>query len=862
MKIAFITDVIFPFSIGGSEIRNYEVARRLVKKGHEVHMFGIKYWEGNDILELEGIVLHGIWDNQKLYDKNGKRRALTSILLSFRLFRELLKERFDIIDTASFVFPNCYVTKVISLLKGNALVFTWHQYFGKYLFGYFGKGMGSIAFLLEYFSTGLADKNVAVSDYVQRKLVKRGVDRDNTITIESGADIKAIRSVPDEEKIYDMIFVGRLTYQKNLMMLIDTVELLERDCPRIKVCIVGDGDQRRKLIERVMAKGLQNCFDFVGKEDDRKKVYSLMKRSRIFIFTSILEGLPLTAVEANACGIPIVSVKTEWNDIEDFLKKGNKSGMTAPANALDLSKSILGLLRDGDKLNELGNNGFDKAAAYDWSEIAKRTERFYDRQIMLPKINTIIDAEYRKMKNNHLQIAQDTLRKTFSKFSRLGITSFYLWGSIARDDYRPNKSDIDIIAIVDDSFKTNCEKKITRFSRKLCGLKKFNINYVWASELKGGRRHSKMMLVFPPEIFLMNFAEWKLIAGHLFKREDFIPSNYRDVETIGFHRSRATKELISQLPLEEGRANFVVKACMRMCYFIHRTKHGDHPYSANTLLQYATSETCSIIPVLLSIRDASDEPRSIYKHVPAIMAFIDSVKVSYPNKHLYVFFNEVLPALEKKGIPYWVIGGTAIAGVAGTFIRENGDVDVCIPEDDFDKTKECLTELCRSHGESWKLIPSYDESLKRPIIEIFINETERFSVVALHATINGYELRLDENRIKIDNKPTREKRKIDDFTFFTFPTPILKKILCHTMELFIRVFPRQFINPDSHEARYWIDATILLTKKEQEEIYKKAKGALPTAFLIPLDRYIGLIGLNIKKISPKTYRFLKAIISH
>ena len=60
MKIAMTTDVIYPFTVGGSEIRNHEILKRLAKNGHEVHIYGAKLWRGKDIIKLDGISIHGV----------------------------------------------------------------------------------------------------------------------------------------------------------------------------------------------------------------------------------------------------------------------------------------------------------------------------------------------------------------------------------------------------------------------------------------------------------------------------------------------------------------------------------------------------------------------------------------------------------------------------------------------------------------------------------------------------------------------------------------------------------------------------------------------------------------------------------
>ena len=138
MKIAYVTDAIYPFTIGGSEIRNYEIAKRLVKKGHEVHIYGAKLWKGPSVKNQEGIILHGLYPFPRgLYGKNGKRLLWGPFLLSLRILRDLLHENYDLIDNMAFDFFNCYATKMASIFKNIPLIFTWHQYFGDYLKIYF-----------------------------------------------------------------------------------------------------------------------------------------------------------------------------------------------------------------------------------------------------------------------------------------------------------------------------------------------------------------------------------------------------------------------------------------------------------------------------------------------------------------------------------------------------------------------------------------------------------------------------------------------------------------------------------------------------------------------------------------------------
>ena len=67
MKIAFVYDCIYPFVKGGVEKRIYELACCLRDKGHEVHLFGMNYWDGPSVVEREGLFYHGVCRPMGLY---------------------------------------------------------------------------------------------------------------------------------------------------------------------------------------------------------------------------------------------------------------------------------------------------------------------------------------------------------------------------------------------------------------------------------------------------------------------------------------------------------------------------------------------------------------------------------------------------------------------------------------------------------------------------------------------------------------------------------------------------------------------------------------------------------------------------
>ena len=123
MKVAFVYDAIYPWVKGGAELRIHQLGRRLSLQGHDVHLFGVKWWEGEDVLKYEGMTLHGVCKARDLY-VNGRRSISEALVFSLKLFPALINERFDIIDVSVFPYFSCFTVKAISVLKNIPIVFT------------------------------------------------------------------------------------------------------------------------------------------------------------------------------------------------------------------------------------------------------------------------------------------------------------------------------------------------------------------------------------------------------------------------------------------------------------------------------------------------------------------------------------------------------------------------------------------------------------------------------------------------------------------------------------------------------------------------------------------------------------------
>jgi glycosyltransferase involved in cell wall biosynthesis len=99
------------------------------------------------------------------------------------------------------------------------------------------------------------------------------------------------------------------------MRLVDVVGQLARRIPDVRLTIVGDGSLQEDLRSRVEHLGLEESVRLVGQHPDVKR---FLQSSDIFVLLSESEGMPISMLEAMACGLPVVV--TRVGDIEDLVQ--------------------------------------------------------------------------------------------------------------------------------------------------------------------------------------------------------------------------------------------------------------------------------------------------------------------------------------------------------------------------------------------------------------------------------------------------------------------------------------------------------------------------------------------------------------
>lgn len=377
MKIAIVYDMAYPFNIGGVELRNYEIAKRLAKK-HDVHIFCVKLWTGPDIIKKEKITYHGVCRYKKLHSFDGKRTIMEPLIFALKIYSCLKKEKFDVIDMSSFPYLHCFSCFFAASKKKTPLFCTWHQFWGGYWISYKGPFIGSVGLLIEFLVTKIPCRILAVSQSTKKQLEKRFVDNKNISVIYNGVDLKMIESIKSKincnNKKYDIIFVGRLVHQKNVGLLLDLTKQLKQKYKDIRVCIVGDGPDKSELKKKAIKLGIVNNVFFTGFIQEKREVYKLMCQSRIFVLPSTLEGFGIVVVEAQACGIPVITVDTPLNASKELI---GDSGYIVKNNAFALQNKVVYLMNNPDVYLNMSKKAMLQSKRFDWNIIAKELEKEY-----------------------------------------------------------------------------------------------------------------------------------------------------------------------------------------------------------------------------------------------------------------------------------------------------------------------------------------------------------------------------------------------------------------------------------------------------------------------------------------------------
>ncbi|MEW6201686.1 MAG: glycosyltransferase family 4 protein [bacterium] len=215
-----------------------------------------------------------------------------------------------------------------------------------------------------------ADKIFCVSTEIKRELLPFYSENRFEIT-PNGVDLSLFRnqSEPRENRL---IAVGTFRWYKGYKYLVRAMKIIVEKYPDYTLIICGGGLERQQVEDEIRRLSLEQHISITGMIT-QEKIAELLNRSRIFVMSSVVEGLPKALIEALACGTP--AVITTACAAEDAAE--NTALVVEPKNPAAFADAVSRLISDPQLYKRLADACPDAVKKYDWRNIADSVKQIY-----------------------------------------------------------------------------------------------------------------------------------------------------------------------------------------------------------------------------------------------------------------------------------------------------------------------------------------------------------------------------------------------------------------------------------------------------------------------------------------------------
>lgn len=197
--------------------------------------------------------------------------------------------------------------------------------------------------------------------------------------LQNAIDLKRFEKPVDfvresDNSMFKLISIGRLDKNKNHQFLIDVVlELKNRKIP-IHLTIVGEGNQRSALQEKITRLDLSNQISLVGSQE---RVEAFLWNTDLYVHGAITEGFGLTLIEAMSCGLPVVCTDGKGN--RDLIQEGENGFMVGERNPKLVADKIEILLKNDNLRLEMGEKARKFAQGFGMEKYVESLLRLYKK---------------------------------------------------------------------------------------------------------------------------------------------------------------------------------------------------------------------------------------------------------------------------------------------------------------------------------------------------------------------------------------------------------------------------------------------------------------------------------------------------
>jgi glycosyltransferase involved in cell wall biosynthesis len=363
MKIALVVHFFPPKYLSGTEIATLNIAKNLVKRGHEVHVI--------------------TW-----LDAGFPKKSMQDGFYVHRVFGKNIR----------FFSPVLFWIKILLCLRSIHPDIIHIQNIRLGIPGYLSKKLFKIPYVIYARGSENIHHLSSISSYILRltllnanKVLVLTQDMKNDIksfykgdilVIPNGIELDKFENFSTDylrtEQKKSIIFIGRFVPIKGLEYLIKAMDVIQKENENIYLTLVGDGNQRNFLEDMVKKLHLGKKVIFKGIIENTQ-VPKYLIQSDVFVLPSLSEGFPNVILEAMAAGLPIVT--TNVGGLAEIIKNGENGYVVEPKNPDQLARKLLDILQNNDLRSLMSRNNIDKAKQYSWESIVSDLESVYSNVV-------------------------------------------------------------------------------------------------------------------------------------------------------------------------------------------------------------------------------------------------------------------------------------------------------------------------------------------------------------------------------------------------------------------------------------------------------------------------------------------------
>jgi glycosyltransferase involved in cell wall biosynthesis len=203
-------------------------------------------------------------------------------------------------------------------------------------------------------------------NFTKEMLSKKGFSKNKIYIIPNSFNFDKINKFKELNKKYDFIFTGNLVPIKRLDIMIEAFRILKTKykIETFKAVIIGNGKLKQYLSELIEESNLTNNVQII---DFTNEILEYYHNSKVFIMTSEYEGLPMSMIEALACGIPVIM--PNLSNISDVVINGYNGLLVEPLDVNRFAQSMYELYSIKELYESLseGANNFTNEYKFEYS---------------------------------------------------------------------------------------------------------------------------------------------------------------------------------------------------------------------------------------------------------------------------------------------------------------------------------------------------------------------------------------------------------------------------------------------------------------------------------------------------------------